>query len=79
MSLPGNGIFVLRGEISTLMTAIKRGTRWNSSNYQVIYFDFNFVSTELNIFQMFYCYYFKSEKEKNQCDDDNLFFLRFLW
>lgn len=35
MSLPGNGIFVLRGEISTLMTAIKRGTRWNSSNYQV--------------------------------------------
>lgn len=42
MSLPGNGIFVLRGEISTLMTAIKRGARWNSSNYQVIihiYFD----------------------------------------
>ncbi|XP_055312921.1 Golgi-specific brefeldin A-resistance guanine nucleotide exchange factor 1 isoform X3 [Sitodiplosis mosellana] len=34
MSLPGNGIFVLRGEISTLMTAIKRGARWNSSNYQ---------------------------------------------
>lgn len=38
MSLPGNGIFVLRGEISTLMTAIKRGTRWNSSNYQVMEF-----------------------------------------
>lgn len=36
MSLPGNGIYVLRGEISTLMTAIKRGARWNSSNYQVI-------------------------------------------
>lgn len=35
MSLPGNGIFVLRGEISTLITAIKRGARWNSSNYQV--------------------------------------------
>ncbi|XP_031640061.1 Golgi-specific brefeldin A-resistance guanine nucleotide exchange factor 1 isoform X2 [Contarinia nasturtii] len=34
MSMPGNGIFVLRGEISTLMTAIKRGARWNSSNYQ---------------------------------------------
>lgn len=35
MALPGNGIFVLRGEISTLMTAIKRGARWNNLNYQV--------------------------------------------
>lgn len=35
MSIPGNGIFVLRGEISTLITAIKRGARWNSSSYQV--------------------------------------------
>lgn len=35
MSLPGNGIFVLRGEISTLITAVKRGARWNNSNYQV--------------------------------------------
>uniref|UniRef100_A0A1A9ZR77 SEC7 domain-containing protein n=1 Tax=Glossina pallidipes TaxID=7398 RepID=A0A1A9ZR77_GLOPL len=30
MSLPGNGIFVVRGEMSTLMTAMRRGTRWSS-------------------------------------------------
>lgn len=35
MSLPGNGIFVVQGEISTLTMAIKRGTRWNASSYQV--------------------------------------------
>lgn len=33
MSLPGNGIFVVRGEMSTLMTAMKRGARWNSTSY----------------------------------------------
>uniref|UniRef100_A0A1I8MMY3 SEC7 domain-containing protein n=1 Tax=Musca domestica TaxID=7370 RepID=A0A1I8MMY3_MUSDO len=31
MSLPGNGIFVVRGEMSTLMTAMRRGSRWNAS------------------------------------------------
>lgn len=35
MSLPCNGIFVLRGELSTLMTAIKRGARRNTSSYLV--------------------------------------------
>ncbi|CAH1155460.1 unnamed protein product [Phaedon cochleariae] len=34
MALPGNGIFVVKGEISTLMTAMKRGTRWSSHSYQ---------------------------------------------
>ncbi|XP_061399986.1 Golgi-specific brefeldin A-resistance guanine nucleotide exchange factor 1 [Musca vetustissima] len=33
MSLPGNGIFVVRGEMSTLMTAMRRGSRWNASAY----------------------------------------------
>ncbi|XP_055916324.1 Golgi-specific brefeldin A-resistance guanine nucleotide exchange factor 1 [Eupeodes corollae] len=33
MSLPGNGIFVVRGEMSTLMTAMRRGTRWSSTSY----------------------------------------------
>lgn len=32
MSLPGNGIFVVRGEMSILMTAMRRGTRWSSSH-----------------------------------------------
>ncbi|XP_065369884.1 Golgi-specific brefeldin A-resistance guanine nucleotide exchange factor 1 [Calliphora vicina] len=33
MSLPGNGIFVVRGEMSTLMTAMRRGSRWNATSY----------------------------------------------
>ncbi|KAI8128990.1 Golgi-specific brefeldin A-resistance guanine nucleotide exchange factor 1 [Lucilia cuprina] len=33
MSLPGNGIFVVRGEMSTLMTAMRRGSRWNATAY----------------------------------------------
>ncbi|XP_037941618.1 Golgi-specific brefeldin A-resistance guanine nucleotide exchange factor 1-like [Teleopsis dalmanni] len=33
MSLPGNGIFVVRGEMSTLITAMRRGSRWNSAAY----------------------------------------------
>ena len=35
MSLPGNGIFVVRGEMSTLMTAMRRGSRWNATAYVV--------------------------------------------
>lgn len=35
MSPPGNGIFVVRGEISTLMTAMRRGVRWSSISYHV--------------------------------------------
>lgn len=35
MAPPGNGIFVVRGEMATLMTAMKRGARWNSASYQV--------------------------------------------
>lgn len=34
MSLPGNGIFVVRGELTILMTAMKRGARWSSHSYQ---------------------------------------------
>nr|XP_036230801.1 Golgi-specific brefeldin A-resistance guanine nucleotide exchange factor 1 isoform X2 [Bactrocera oleae] len=33
MTLPGNGIFVVREQMSTLMTAMRRGTRWNSAAY----------------------------------------------
>lgn len=35
MSLPGNGIYVVRGEMATLMTAMRRGTRWNATAYVV--------------------------------------------
>ncbi|ERL94183.1 hypothetical protein D910_11465 [Dendroctonus ponderosae] len=34
MALPNNGIFVIKGEMTTLMTAIKRGVRWQSHSYQ---------------------------------------------
>lgn len=34
MVLPGNGIFVVRGEMSILMTAMRRGTRWSSHSHQ---------------------------------------------
>ncbi|XP_067628120.1 Golgi-specific brefeldin A-resistance guanine nucleotide exchange factor 1 isoform X2 [Eurosta solidaginis] len=33
MTLPGNGIFVVREQMSTLMTAMRRGSRWNSNAY----------------------------------------------
>ncbi|XP_033250509.1 Golgi-specific brefeldin A-resistance guanine nucleotide exchange factor 1-like isoform X1 [Drosophila miranda] len=33
MSLPGNGIYVVRGEMATLMTAMRSGTRWNATAY----------------------------------------------
>lgn len=32
MAPPGNGIFVVRGEMSILMTAFRRGARWNSNS-----------------------------------------------
>lgn len=35
MAPPGNGIFVVRGEMSTLMTGMRRGARWSSTAYQV--------------------------------------------
>ncbi|XP_053679381.1 Golgi-specific brefeldin A-resistance guanine nucleotide exchange factor 1 [Anopheles nili] len=34
MSPPGNGIFVVRGEMSTLTTAMRRGSRWSFNTYQ---------------------------------------------
>ncbi|XP_057671770.1 Golgi-specific brefeldin A-resistance guanine nucleotide exchange factor 1 [Diorhabda carinulata] len=34
MALPGNGIFVVKGEISNLMAQMKRGARWSSHSYQ---------------------------------------------
>ena len=35
MSPPCNGIFVVRGEMSIITTAMRRGSRWNSNSYQV--------------------------------------------
>lgn len=34
MALPGNGIFVVKGEMSILMTAMRRGVRWSSHSHQ---------------------------------------------
>ncbi|KAB0793293.1 hypothetical protein PPYR_12913 [Photinus pyralis] len=34
MSLPGNGIFVVKGEISILITAMRRGVKWSSHSHQ---------------------------------------------
>ncbi|XP_022900368.2 Golgi-specific brefeldin A-resistance guanine nucleotide exchange factor 1 [Onthophagus taurus] len=34
MGLPGNGIFVVRGEMSNLMTAMRRSSRWTSHSHQ---------------------------------------------
>lgn len=34
MVLPGNGIFVIRGELAILMTAMRRGARWSSHSHQ---------------------------------------------
>nr|XP_018903871.1 PREDICTED: Golgi-specific brefeldin A-resistance guanine nucleotide exchange factor 1 [Bemisia tabaci] len=34
MSLPGNGIYIVLGEVSTLLTAMKRGNRWSSHSQQ---------------------------------------------
>ncbi|KAK9718628.1 Guanine nucleotide exchange factor in Golgi transport N-terminal [Popillia japonica] len=34
MSLPGNGIFVVKGEMAILMTAMRRGNRWISHSHQ---------------------------------------------
>lgn len=39
MSIPGNGIFVVRGELSTIMTAMRRTSRnsWNSYQVRIIF------------------------------------------
>lgn len=66
MSLPGNGIFVVRGEISTLTMAIKRGTRWNATSYQVnmhsikylFYIRFYFVTVFIQNFKIICLYYY---------------------
>lgn len=34
MSLPGNGIFVVQGEMAILVTAMRRGARWSSHSHQ---------------------------------------------
>lgn len=34
MPLPGNGIFVVKGEMAILMTAMRRGSRWISHSHQ---------------------------------------------
>lgn len=33
MSLPGNGIFVVQGEMNMLVTAMRRSTRWGSHSF----------------------------------------------
>lgn len=33
-SIPGNGIYVVQGEMSLLLTAMRRGTRWSSHSHQ---------------------------------------------
>lgn len=33
MSLPGNGIFVVQGEMAMLVTAMRRSTRWGSHSF----------------------------------------------
>lgn len=33
-SIPGNGIYVVQGEMSILLTAMRRGTRWSSHSHQ---------------------------------------------
>nr|CAD7403113.1 unnamed protein product [Timema poppensis] len=34
MTCPGNGIYVLQGEMATLLTAMRRGARWSSHSHQ---------------------------------------------
>uniref|UniRef100_A0A1B6C7R4 SEC7 domain-containing protein n=2 Tax=Clastoptera arizonana TaxID=38151 RepID=A0A1B6C7R4_9HEMI len=33
-SIPGNGIYVVQGEMSILLTAMRKGTRWSSHSHQ---------------------------------------------
>lgn len=33
MALPGNGIFVVHGEMTTVITAMKRSNRWSSTSH----------------------------------------------
>lgn len=33
--IPGNGIYVVQGEMSLLLTAMRRVTRWSSHSHQV--------------------------------------------
>ncbi|XP_061379178.1 Golgi-specific brefeldin A-resistance guanine nucleotide exchange factor 1 isoform X2 [Danaus plexippus] len=53
MSLPGNGIFVVQGEMSMLVTAMRRSTRWGSHSfpneeYDVLTRTFQDLKTILN-------------------------------
>ncbi|KAG6462868.1 hypothetical protein O3G_MSEX013512 [Manduca sexta] len=53
MSLPGNGIFVVQGEMSMLVTAMRRSTRWGSHSfpneeYDVLMRTFQDLKTILN-------------------------------
>ncbi|KAK3910453.1 Golgi-specific brefeldin A-resistance guanine nucleotide exchange factor 1 [Frankliniella fusca] len=34
MGLPGNGVYVVQGEMSILLTSMKRGNRWSSHSHQ---------------------------------------------
>ncbi|KAJ9591988.1 hypothetical protein L9F63_001500, partial [Diploptera punctata] len=34
MTCPGNGIYVVQGEMAIILTAMKRGTRWSSHSHQ---------------------------------------------
>nr|XP_049703696.1 Golgi-specific brefeldin A-resistance guanine nucleotide exchange factor 1 isoform X1 [Helicoverpa armigera]XP_049703700.1 Golgi-specific brefeldin A-resistance guanine nucleotide exchange factor 1 isoform X2 [Helicoverpa armigera]XP_049703701.1 Golgi-specific brefeldin A-resistance guanine nucleotide exchange factor 1 isoform X3 [Helicoverpa armigera] len=53
MSLPGNGIFVVQGEMAMLVTAMRRSTRWGSHSfpneeYDVLMRTFQDLKTILN-------------------------------
>ncbi|KOB76027.1 Uncharacterized protein OBRU01_06368 [Operophtera brumata] len=53
MSLPGNGIFVVQGEMNILVTAMRRSTRWGSHSflneeYDVLMRTFQDLKTILN-------------------------------
>ncbi|CAH0589258.1 unnamed protein product [Chrysodeixis includens] len=53
MSLPGNGIFVVQGEMAMLVTAMRRSTRWGShtfpnEEYDVLMRTFQDLKTILN-------------------------------
>jgi hypothetical protein len=37
MTCPGNGIYVVQGEMAILLTAMRRGSRWSSHTHQVQY------------------------------------------
>lgn len=58
---PGNGLFVVEGEVSLLMTAMRRGVRWSSHSHQV------YLLNNIQFFFPFsiYCFVKKQRLGKN--------------